>query len=158
MNDVEKEHFLHKIVAISGFLFALCILPVAQYYLVTSKLPVNTLNPNQGQVAGVSTDTTITHADISSSLVHSQCVAQRDIDLANLVRLETGNMKAYQREYEDALAKDQSSIALLSVADHQNLLPALLEQEKKTYQDHQNQLEAALEPQKKAVESRPCPE
>ena len=157
MNDLRREDLLHKIVATSGFLFALCILPVAQYYLVANQLPAGA--KIEGQVAGVSTDTSITEASVPTPIPagHQGCEAQRAVDLVNIQRLETGDLIAYKREYEVALTKDQDSLTPLSASDRQKLSTLLFAAEAKKYEDSKTQLEAALVPQKKSVESRPCP-
>jgi hypothetical protein len=158
MTDLKhREDLLHKIIATSGFLFALCILPVAQYYLVTNQLPSG--SKADGQVAGVSTDTSITEASVpvTTPVSHGTCVAQKNSDLESLLRFERGNLIAYKRDYETALIKDQNSLTLLNAGDREKLSLLLFASETKKYNESKVQLEAVLAPQKKAVESRPCP-
>ncbi len=157
MTDLEREHKLHKIIATSAFVMALCILPVAQQLI--GEGAVNR-QKNTGEVAGVSTDTSITNANVAVSPTPEtglSCQAQKEIDLANLERLNTGNKLAADREYREDIASYQEALSRVPANDRAPL-QAIIDEITQKYNDDLAQLAAAVEPQKNALESRACPE
>jgi hypothetical protein len=154
MNDTSREQTLHKIVAASAFLFSLCILPVAQYFLVTKQLPTST---EAGTVAGASTDQTITAASVAPPLT---CVEQAK-QLADLDAWVKGQQLASRRQsdakvkpYQDSIGKLQGSPE--SIATEKQALTFLITTERKPFTDHLAQAEAAAESQKNELASKSC--
>ena len=152
MNDHQKEYLLHKVVAASAFLFALCILPVAQYFLVT-----NQLSGENGEVAGVSTDKNITQASIPSE----DCQQKKDTDIADLDRYNNGKKIALLRSYEISVEPYRAAIRVLqgtpeTVQSETAALNQLIDTEYQPYLKKLSEVESAVESQKKEIESRSC--
>jgi hypothetical protein len=152
MNDSTKEIFLHKIVASSAFLCALCILPVAQYFLVTSKLP-------SGEVAGVSTEEQpVIQASILSP---EECASNRTKELADLQNYLVGTKIAFQAEHDATVAPYKQAMAALqgdpeTIATEKAALEKLIKEEGAPYLEKVSALDSAVESQKKEIESRSC--
>ena len=154
MTDTAKEHFLHKTIAASAFVFALCILPVSQYVLVSRQT-----SDTQGTVAGVSTDKTITQASIVSP---QECEATRVKDLADLDKYLTGTKVGFDREYQKKVAPYTEAIAALKgtpeeIAAQTSELNALIEVDHAPYIKKLSDLDDAVSSQKNEIESRSCP-
>jgi len=113
MTTRAKEHLLHRIIAASSFVFALCILPVAQYALVG----LGENGDGQGAVAGVSTDRTITEQNVpaasaspdpESCSVRDQAVAKAQAQIsawnATFSTWESATNQKYDQQVIDASA------------------------------------------------------
>lgn len=156
MNDINKEQLLHKVIASSAFLCALCILPVAQYFL-NSNTPSHS---ERGQVAGVSTDT-ITQASVPLS-DSAACQTKRTTDLADLQRYETGTKIAILSTYEETIAPYESAAKGLrgtpeSITSEKEALNRLIDGEYQPYLKKLSAVDSAVLSQKKEIESRSCP-
>lgn len=152
MHDHVKEQLLHKFIASSAFVCALCILPVAQYFLVTSQLPEG------GQVAGVSNDKSIIQADIPAA---STCQDDKTKQLADLDRFQTGEKQALLRTYETNTKPYKDGIAALvgtpeSIQQETAALKKLIDAEYSTYLKKLSAVESAVASQKKDIDSRSC--
>lgn len=170
MTDLEREHLLHRVVAGSAFLFALCILPVAQYYLVTNQLPESANLPKNGEVAGASvqeTVETITQANIPAGeaifQTQEECVAQKQKDWDNLVRFMDGKKLALLRTYQIAVDPYEKTLASLqedegAAQSEIDALNQLIDQEYQPYIQKLKEVQSAVDSQKNSIESRACPE
>jgi hypothetical protein len=152
MNDTDKEHVLHKVVAASAFVFALMILPVAQYILVGSK-PAET-----GQVAGVSTDASVTKQSVLSP---AECVAQQQKDLADLTTFEAGKKQALLRAYETAVAPYKAAQQVLTgtpekIQTEKQALNSLIDVEYQPYLAKLSTVQTAVEKQRADITARTC--
>jgi hypothetical protein len=150
MDPLKREHTLHKIVAVSGFLFALCVLPIAQHYIVGS-------DNAGGTVAGVSTDTSVTQADVAPSLTPEQCAAKQQKDLADIQRFYDGKKQHLYALYQTAVKPytDTEASATLAPADKE-ALDSLIADEYKKYTDELAKVDAAVVPVKAAVTATTC--
>ena len=178
MNGIEKEQVLHKVVAASAFLFALCVLPVAQYYLVTNKLEGKS---ESGQVAGASTDQSITRSSVAStsgstetgdpvaacdkSYPQLSCEERRSKCLDDLDRFLTGKKQSIISGYESLTVVKQYRAALEDIqknnpSDTTNIeaLNKLIDGEYQPYVKKLSDVESAVESQKKLLEARSCSE
>lgn len=152
MNDLDKEHVLHKVVAASAFVFALMILPVAQYLLVGTK-PGET-----GQVAGVSTDKTITQQNVQSP---AECEAQKQKDLSDLATFETGKKQALLRTYDAAVAPYTAAEKVLTgtpehIQTEKQALEGLIDAEYQPYLAKLSTVEQAVSKQRDEITARTC--
>ena len=111
---MNREHFLHKIVATSAFLFALSSLPVLQYFLINKPLqdaaPV-ALTTQSGVVAGVSTEAT------AAPLTKVQCLAKKQSDLDGLVLYQTGYQKALAASFQKGVLSAEQYNQKVSAVD-----------------------------------------
>src|ERR1044072_9795036 len=154
MNDLEKEHLLHKIIAASAFVFALMILPVAQYFLVSNKLP-----PEQGQVAGFSPEPQVTtQANVANP---AECEAKKQQDLADLDRFYNGEKQAKLRDYEAAVAPYKQAQEVLQgepekVQQEKAALDGLIEAEYQPYIQKLTAIEQAVSGERQTIQSRSC--
>lgn len=154
MNLREKEQFLHKTIAASAFVCALCILPVAQYLLGEGSLV-----SQQGDVAGASTDTSITQASIAK--FGPECEDQKATDLADLDKYLTGTRIAFENEFGKRAKPYQEAITVLtgtteSIATDTAALAELVEVERQAYLSKLSSLESAVSSQKNDIEARSC--
>lgn len=135
-----KEYTLHRIMAGSAFVFALCILPIAQYLLTQSQKseePVAesaSASPRygydqsvgdqngQGEVAGVSTDNGDTSvlsnipADATVSPEpkdRAECLAWKERDLSDLKTFSEGKHASMQSDYEKEVEPAGVALAAL---------------------------------------------
>lgn len=159
MTDREKENLLHKIVASSAFVFALCILPVAQYLLGgTGALS------EKGTVAGVSTDQSITEQSVavpSPSAAPLSCVDQQKKDLADLDSWMAGKKAAITREYDNAVKPYRDAIPSLQgtpsqISANVTILNQKIADAYAPYDKRLSAAESAVASQKAAIESRSC--
>lgn len=171
MDGLEKEHLLHKIVASSAFLFALCILPVAQYFLVTNQLPANSKSaPQLGQVAGVSTDKSIIQNDVpapspampiqNSNYAGLSCIQKKNKEMAELTTYDTGYKQHLLSVYETTVAPFQNALKQPVIAKNPAAVDSFNKKIDAAYQDYLGKLnleESAVATQKAAVESVVCP-
>ena len=160
MNYQSQEHFLHKIVAASAFLCALCSLPVLQYVLVTSQVSATSI----GQVAGATTSAptvTTVRADIPFTADTSSCSQQRETQRSDLEKYATGTKIGLYNTYERQVKPYQDGLAALQ-GD-----PVHIDQERRAinslidplYQEYQKKLaavESAVASQKASIDSVPC--
>jgi hypothetical protein len=158
--DLAREHFLHRLVAGSAFLFALCILPVAQYFLVGGR------NIEQGQVAGISTEVTPSPtvlANISENgATLLECTQKKETDSADLSRFLDGKKKAMLRDYEAAVepyryAKTQLVGSGEQVATESASLDKLIDDEYQKYLKQLADVDTAVAAEQKTIEERVCP-
>ncbi|MEI6478299.1 MAG: hypothetical protein WCO52_04930 [bacterium] len=157
MTDTQKEHLLHKLIASSAFLFALCILPVAQYLLVSGQV-TSTATKTGGQVLGASTDSTIINADVPSL----SCQEAKTKDLNQLeVSYYQPTLAKWQADEDTAASALEGELVNLKVdpATTQAQLDALsaqIEATKAPFETKIAQLTSAVESQKNEIESRAC--
>lgn len=152
MNDLDREHVLHKVVAASAFVFALMILPVAQYLLVGNK------TPETGQVAGVSTDKTVTQQNVLSP---SECEAQKQKDLTDLSTFEAGKKQALLRTYDAAVAPYTAAEQVLTgtpekIQSEKQALESLIDAEYQPYLAKLSTVEQAVSKQRADITARNC--
>jgi hypothetical protein len=171
MDGLEKEHLLHKIVASSAFLFALCILPVAQYYLVTNQLPANSKNaPQIGQVEGVSTDKSIIQNDVpapspvmpvqNSNYTGLSCIQKKNKEIADLTSWDTGYKQHLLSVYETTVAPFQNALKQTIIAQNSEAVASFNQKIDAAYQTYLGKLnaeESAVATQKAEFESVVCP-
>lgn len=177
MDDERKIRFLHKTMAVSGFLFALTILPVAQYVIISNRIPVGTDTTTAtarelGSVAGVSTDADNEavkeeHAVNGDEPVMvryatvDQCLAKRDLDLSQLESWNTQMQKFYMNQFstqpEVAELETKLNNTALSQAQR-NDISAALDLMRSTYgvDKKLSDLKRAVDNQKTAILSRTC--
>lgn len=161
MTTRAKELLLHKIVATSAFVFALCILPVAQYLLSGQKTPTQTVET--GTVAGASTDTSIIEQSVPTPPVNLLgCDAQKQQDLASLQTEQDNWVASLQVLENKATVSYDAEIAALtgtadSIVQQTEGVNARKAQAIAAYEASINQEEASVSSQKNAVESRSCP-
>lgn len=153
MTDLDREHLLQKIVAVTGFLFALLILPVAQYFLVGGHQAAQS---EQGTVAGVSTDKTVTNADVPSD--PAACSAKRTQDLADLQKFYDGEVLALQRKHQalQMYKSAQASLPTDATADVKDSFVQLVATEQASYDKDLAPIKAAVDAQTKAISSEDC--
>jgi hypothetical protein len=156
MTDLEKEHLLHKVVASSAFLFALLILPVAQYLLVSSQPAVQ-----QGDVAGVSTQAPEVSVAPQRVLTPAECEAQRAQDLADLSKWDEGKKRAMLTAYETAVKPYKDAIAVLTgdqatIDQEKYSLNQLIEDEYRPYLERLDSVQKAVATQRQEIVSRTC--
>jgi hypothetical protein len=159
--DLAREHFLHRLVAGSAFLFALSILPVAQYYLVGGHT-----GADQGQVAGVATvaspspSSFAAVANTGGTLL--ECVNQKDTDQADLTKFLEGKKKALLRDYEQAVEPYRFTITQLQgtpeqINSERASLEKLIDSEYQNYLSQLNAVESAVAAQQQEIIARECP-
>jgi hypothetical protein len=152
MSDLDREHLLQKVVAVSGFVFALLILPVAQYLLVHGG------QPEQGAVAGVSTEESVINSNVPA-LDPVACQADKEAQLAELQEWNDGRMAALDRDFAAAVKPYQDAITLVTgenVAAEQEALGRLIADETTNYETKKNQILAAVDKRVKEISSTDC--
>lgn len=168
MVDLERrERILHRVAAGSAFAFALCILPIAQYYLTPYTGGVS--SSESGKVAGVSTDASITDVNLSdmpaatASPVYASaadCLTGKEKDLQDLNRFLVGKKQADLAEYTQKVKAYQDTLdryeGQMSPSDA-SALHQLIDDQYQPYLKKLSLVEAAVESQKNAIESRLCP-
>lgn len=156
MTELDREHFLQKVVAASGFLFALLILPVAQYLLLDGQNRAE--QTEQGSVAGVSTEEQIIRGNIPQDNP-LQCLEAKRQELTNLQEWSTGRLAALQREYEAAITPYQQAIPVLTgdnVDAERAALQGLIADEAAAYSARRDQIVAAVDARVKEVSALEC--
>lgn len=156
MTDLEKEHLLHKVVASSAFLFALLILPVAQFLLVSGQPTAQ-----QGEVAGVSTEAPSVSVAPQRVLTPAECEAKRTTDLADLEKWDEGKKRAMLTTYEAAVKPYKETLAILtgtqeSIDTEKESLNRLIEGEYRPYLEKLESVETAVATQRQEIVSRTC--
>jgi len=152
MSDLDREHLLQKIVAVSGFVFALMVLPLAQYLLVNGQSA-----KEQGTVAGASTDKTIT--DTHASLVDPKaCVAKQTQDLADLQRFydgEVANLKRNHPELDEYKAA-QASLPADASAETKASFVTLIADAQASYDADLAPIQKAVDAETERLSSQDC--
>ena len=160
--DLAREHFLHRLVAGSAFLFALCILPVAQYFLV------GTHTTELGQVEGISIQVspspsaTVFASENGATL--AECVAKKDTDTSDLTRFLDGKKKAMLKEYEQTVQPYNTAIAQVrllppseqntqSIAAYQKLI----DNAATSYNQDLTNVNNAVAAEEQSIQNRTCP-
>jgi len=124
-----KELLLHKVVATSAFVFALCILPVAQYLLIGHGAASQ--RGEQGTVAGVSTDSSITEASVPTptpatttvqtcEVLQQQKLESLQAQLTNWIASEKQLEVKYPQDYssyESAITQETAIVSSQKVED-----------------------------------------
>ncbi len=159
--ELAREHFLHRLVAGSAFFFALCILPVAQYFLVGGR------GIEQGLVEGVSTEVspaaTVLQSIPENGLTLVECTNKKEVDRSDLERFLEGKKKALLREYEKAAEPYNVAIALLrqtpGVDQESEIasLETLIDTEYQVYLKEMSAVDVAVVAQQAEIEARVCP-
>jgi hypothetical protein len=112
--DVSREHRLHQVVAGSAFVLALCLLPLAQYFLLSGTTAGEVAGTSVEQTAdagttdtsdttrvfGLVADDTATDTTNTVPLVGAACESRKNQDLADLQRFVEGKRKALLTDYE----------------------------------------------------------
>jgi len=150
MTELDREHVLQKIVAVSGFVFALLILPVSQYIITNSRDQAK----EQGNVAGVSTDTTITQASITQA--SATCSQKKEKDLADLQLFLDGKMTALAREYDAQSAAYKAALPLEQDPAGKAALQKLIDEETASYLAKKDQVTLAVDSETKQISSEAC--
>lgn len=173
---LQKERRLHKLVAVSGFLFALCLLPVTQYYLVTYQLndkqkselaaqvdsgsaSASTVDPNQRQLA--SEPETNLALPILGSTSGVNCSEQRDADLSSLDSWLNSRKVALYRDYQNQVMPYKQAIAGLTGTSSQidkerAAIDKLVSYAYQPYLDKLTKIESAVAVQRTALVNRVC--
>jgi hypothetical protein len=149
MDTQDREHLLQKVVAVSGFVFALLILPVAQYVLVHGgQQPAE-----QGTVAG---DTTITNADLPSD--PAACTAKKSQDLKDLQAWQDNRLAALDRDYKTAVDPYKAAIPVVTgdVVKEQASLQSLIDDETRKYTAKKTAITTAVDKQITALSAQNC--
>lgn len=150
---------LHRIVAGSAFLLAICMLPVLQYVLVekpanATKAAVAGTALVGGTVAGVSTDTTITTATVLSC-------AEQQVQLADLDRWIKGKKAAISRELTEKLQPYEDALILLTGSDAKTELEresilSIIEQEKAPFLRRMTDSENTVTAARNQLQAQDC--
>jgi hypothetical protein len=151
----DREHLLQKIVAVSGFLFALLILPVAQFVLVNGRAN----QAEKGNVAGVSTDETITRGSVATD--PATCTTDKQKQLTDLQSWLTNRMVALDRDYKASVQPYQAALPLVTGNDIQAekaALNQLIADETTKYNTDKAQITAAVDKQTKEFSAIDCGE
>lgn len=154
MSDMDREHLLHKVVAVSGFVFALLILPVAQYFITNGR---EQAKQETGTVAGVSTDTNITKGAVVQD--PATCEQNKEKDLADLQVWYDGRLTALNRDHDAAIKPYQEAIPLITgdnAETEKASLQKLIDEETATYSTKRDQIASAVDSQTKEISSRIC--
>lgn len=167
-DEQRRQHLLHRVIAASAFIFAICILPVAQYYLVSSE------QLDGGQVAGVSTvalDQTgedralnVVEASPTPSEEGGQqltCSQKQQKDLEDLDIFLKGKKSAMERNYLAKIAYYQEAIAQIegdsaeALEDRAGLLK-LIEAENRPYLNELAQVESVVSAERTKIQAVSC--
>lgn len=159
MNDIQKEHVLHKVLASSAFICALCILPVAQYFLVNNQLPQG--RGDQGQVAGVTTERASVAPETTVADETPECSTNTTQELADLQLYLDGKKAALLRDYQQLVAPYEQALLAVTGApakaeEERAAIQSLIDREQQPYLKKLTAVEEAVESQKKDIESRSC--
>jgi len=160
--DLAREHFLHRLVAGSAFLFALCILPVSQYFLLGNKAA------DVGQVEGVATVAPASpsvFADVNGSVASPtptslvECLRIKNQDLADLQKFLDGEKKAMLASYEKAVQPYHTQMEQVNPNAPQKAetIANLQKQIDDQYNNNLNQVNNAVATQQDAINNRSCP-
>ena len=159
----EKEQRLHQIVAGSAFACALCALPLLQHLFIKDATLAQT---SQGAVAGISTDTSITEADVATPAPtfasKAACIQDKDQQLSDLARFVAGERVAIQEQSDAATAPYQAQLNDLKgtpeqVAQETVSLENLIDQAAAPYRKKLSDVESAAASQNVAIASLACP-
>ncbi|CAN5164228.1 hypothetical protein BH11PAT4_BH11PAT4_5100 [soil metagenome] len=166
--DIAREHLLHRLVAGSAFIFALCILPVAQYFLVQSRTET-AQTQEQGQVAGVSTDSS-PNPEVFAAVAtpealpttQAECDAKEAKDLADLQRFIDGKKKAMLTNYEVTVQPYRYALAAIDpksndAASERAELTALIDDAYQPYLQELATIEQLVVEEKAKITSTICP-
>lgn len=171
MDDLRKEQILHKVIAASAFLFALCILPVAQYFLVSNQLPDKSASTTTKEVASTPNPEEKVMGNVPAEELNSvssqpvtkgqACLQQKERELSDLERWVNGKKNALWRSYEQNIspykqAMDQIEGDPEKVASEKAALQSLIDQEYEDYLKKLSEVEAAVDSQKQSIQSRSC--
>ena len=154
-HDLKKEQLLHKVVATSGFLFALCILPVAQYLLVNGGTAQN------NSVAGISTDTKVVGDVPQSQTGAANCAAKKQQSLDDITTFYNGKKAALLSAYQAAVKPYQDAEAVLtgtpeSIASEKTALDKLINDQYVPYTQQLAKVDAAVETARNGVTVESC--
>lgn len=165
--DLSREHLLHRLVAGSAFVFALCILPVAQYYLVQSR--TSTARNEQGEVAGVSVGGS-PEAEVLGAVATpepepktpEECEAKEQKDLEDLQRFIDGKKKAMLTEYEVAVQPYRYALSAIdpqapNASAERDELNSLIDAEYQPYLQELATVEQVVVDERARITSRVCP-
>lgn len=167
--DLSREHFLHRLVAGSAFIFALCILPVAQYFLVQSRTEVSATQ-EKGEVAGVSTSNNTSEPEVlgvaatpeASPKTKAECEAKKTKDLADLQRFIDGKKKAMLTSYEVKVQPYRYALSALdpnspSASAERAELTSLIDAEYQPYLQELATVEKLVVDENARISSAACP-
>lgn len=165
METYEREQMLHKLVAAGAFVFALSILPVAQYYLVPGNNSVE-----KGQVAGVSTEapTSPSSSQILGNVPSNnwkngqECRDTITQELNDLTKFENGKKLGLLRDYNTAVDPYKQAIGVLtgtpeSISVEKNSLEGLIKTEDDKYSAKLTALDIAVSNQRASYQAVDCP-
>jgi hypothetical protein len=159
--DLSREHLLHRLVAGSAFAFALCILPVAQYFLVQSRTTAQ--QEPAGQVAGVSTEVSDTLAAVPTQeplpTTVEECEAK---DLEDLQRFLDGKKKAMLTSYEVKVQPYRYALAAIdpsspNAAAERSEISSLIDAEYQPYLQELATVEKLVVDERARITSEVCP-
>lgn len=177
MEIEEKEQKLHKIVAASGFLFVLLMLPLVQYLITSGQkayIAENNAKSSQesGQVAGASTDenvlagaTTTTPGATDNTVKKyasvQDCQAQKAKDSDDLDKFANGKKIALKNTYEESVAPykkglDQLNKKSKNYVSERGALDQLISDQYATYLRKLDEVEKAVSSQKASIDSVEC--
>lgn len=177
MEIAEKEQKLHKIVAASGFLFVLMMLPLVQYLITSGQAAYIAENKTKnsqesGQVAGASTDdsvlaganaTTSGEEDTTVKKYASvqDCQAQKAKDSDDLDRFANGKKVALKNTYEESVAPYKKGLEQLdkkskNYVSERGALDQLISDQYVTYLRKLDEVERAVLSQKASIDSTLC--
>ena len=173
MDNYQKSQFLHKVIAGSAFVFSLCILPVAQHFLVTNQLTTSSTNQanlvpaENGTVAGASTDQSIVQPIASlvspqPTEVACQTDQARSQQLQDIDKVLGEQEKFLGSQYLKNTDQYSKQLAALpeTTANKRNIegLKLLINAEFTRYTDRLAHVREVLDSQKKSLEAAPsCP-
>lgn len=149
MPDEQKIQILHRILAVSGFICALLILPFSHYYLLDRQL---TSVAETGQVAGVST--TLPEIAASPSASPLTC-AQKAQKLADLDKWLVDQKTYEAQRLSDQITPFQKTLPTLTGQEY-TALNSVITTAQQTSQARVQAAEGAVDSQKKDVASLPC--
>jgi len=164
MHERRRELTLHKVVAGSAFLFALCLLPVAQYLLFDYPGKViPTASIEGGTVAGVSTDQSITATSTPRTLGDQQEIAcaDRDKQLEAIDAWMVSRRLSVEKTYEEAVKPYRDALGQLQgtpdqIASEQTALNSLITNARPAYDQKIADAQRAVDSQKLSLTSAPC--
>jgi hypothetical protein len=154
MTELDREHLLQKVVAASGFLFALLILPIAHYTLVNG---VTEGQQDQGEVAGATTDESVLRSSVAADPL--ACRSEQEQELRELQNWQDGRLIALRRNYDAAVQPYQAALPLLTgenIEAERLALTRLINDETSKFEVQRNQILAAVEARGKEISSRAC--
>ena len=168
-NDVKREQRLHRVIAATAFVFALCVLPVAQYLLVQRPTQQLASTQENGQVAGVTTTRDLGDAALAtpapptpSPTSLAECNANKAKDTDDLQRFAEGKKKSMLSKYEVSVQPYKVALANLSgegpdvIRERENLSQQI-DQKSTAYQAELNTVEQAVASSQQAINDYVCP-